>query len=216
MRERVYQGVVAVTLLFFILFFMDSHESYKNLLEVNNQMTKLLKEQREGNASLIENWEQSYEELHSEYATLLSESKYREVNIPTYDFTEEEIYLLAQCVEAEAGSYEGHKTSQKYVTQVILNRLHSDKFPDSISEVIYQKTPKGVPQFSVAYNGMIDRVVDERTLLNVYSVVLHGTDLPEYVCYFYSESVEENWVNTLPIHKTVEGTVFAYSSKEDY
>ena len=129
-------------------------------------------------------------------------------------FTEEEIYLLAQCVEAEAGDYQSHSRSQQYVTKVILNRVHSDKFPNSIREVIYESR-EGVPQFSVAYDGAIDREVSKETLYNVYKVLMHGTDLPEYVCYFYSTSVTDNWVNSLPIFNSVEGTVFAYS-EEDY
>lgn len=63
---------------------------------------------------------------------------------------------------------------------------------------------------------MDDRVVEPETLANVYKVIVHGTDLPEYVCYFYSDSVTENWVNKLPVYDTVDGTVFAYESKEDY
>ncbi len=65
---------------------------------------------------------------------------------------EEEIYLgelelLAQLVEAEAGnqSFEGK-------CLVVLNRVESDIFPDSISEVIYQDG-----QFSVAHNGRLER-----------------------------------------------------------
>lgn len=50
----------------------------------------------------------------------------------------------------------------------------------------------------------------------MYKVIVHGTDLPEYVCYFYSDSVTENWVNKLPVYDTVDGTVFAYENKEDY
>ena len=112
---------------------------------------------------------------------------------------------------ARAG--ENHFESQKYITQVILNRLHSDEFPNTIDGVIYQKTARGVPQFSVAYDGSMNREVRAETLANVYSVLLHGTNLPEYVLYFYSTEVKNNWVNTLPTYDTVEGTVFAYEEE---
>ena len=127
-----------------------------------------------------------------------------------YEYTEEEIYLLAQCVEAEAGYYQGHETSQQYITQVILNRVESSEFPNSIEEVIYQKV-NDTPQFSVAYNGMIDREVQVETLAKVYYVLLHGTDLPDYVLYFYSDKVNNNWVNSLEVYAKLQGTVFAYS-----
>ena len=216
-RERVYQGVTIFMLIGFILFVINSNNKYMELVEVNNELTDLIDRQREDNEEIVSQWESSYEELQIDYGKLLVEKEQLEqVELPVYDFTESEVYLIAQCVEAEAGYYEGHELSQQYVTQVILNRLHSGRFPNSVEEIIYQKN-NGVPQFSVAYNGMMDdREVEPETLANVYSVLVHGTDLPEYVLYFYSASVTENWVNTLNIYTTEGGTVFAYESKEVY
>ena len=209
-KETFYQGGIIVLLILFIIFVVKSHESYMDLLEVNEQTNELLEEQRESNQEL----QRKYYEVLEEKEQL--EFKQKQVELPVYDFTEAEVYLIAQCVEAEAGYYEGHELSQQYVTQVILNRLHSGQFPNSVEEVIYQKT-NGCPQFSVAYNGMMDdREVEPETLANVYSVLVHGTDLPEYVLYFYSASVTENWVNTLNTYTTESGTVFAYESKEVY
>ena len=156
----------------------------------------------------------SYNSLHNDYIILKEvvdnlESTQRIVCVPLADFTEQEIYMLAQCVEAEAGI--NNMTSQKYITQVILNRVYSDKFPNTLKGVIYQKNDN-VPQFSVAYNGAMNRDVKTETLLNVYKVLMHGVTIPSNVLYFYSSSVEENWVNTLPIYAEVEGTVFAYSN----
>lgn len=134
-------------------------------------------------------------------------------DVRNFNYTEEEILLLAKCVQTEAGKY--NRESQRYITQVILNRVYSPRFPNTIKEVIYQKSGN-VPQFSVAYNGMLDKCeVDVGTLNTVYSVLLNGTDLPSYVHYFYSECVRGNWVNTLNTYDTKEGTVFAYHSKED-
>ena len=61
-----------------------------------------------------------------------------------------ELELLAQLVEAEAGnqSFEG----KCLVVDVVLNRVESDEFPDSISEVIFQDG-----QFSVVTNGAFDK-----------------------------------------------------------
>lgn len=162
----------------------------------------------------ITKMEESYNALQSEYIALKEEVNnieptQRLVYVPLNDFTEQEIYTLAQCVEAEAG--ENNMLSQRYVTQVILNRLYSDKFPNTIEDVIYQKNGN-IPQFSVAYNGAMCREVKTETLLNVYKVLMHGVNIPDNVLYFYSSSVEENWVNTLPIYAEVEGTVFAYSN----
>ena len=133
-----------------------------------------------------------------------------EKDVFVYNLSREEVNILAKCVEAEAGV--NNLESQRYVTQVILNRVYSKEFPNTVKEVIYQKSGK-IPQFSVAYDGSMNREVDPKTLANVYSVLMHGTDLPEYVLFFYSSSVKGNWVNTLKKYKTVEGTVFAYSKR---
>jgi len=60
--------------------------------------------------------------------------------------------LLAQLVEAEAGnqSFEG----KCLVVDCILNRVESPDFPNTITEVIYQKNPI---QFSTAYNGALEK-----------------------------------------------------------
>lgn len=219
-RERAYQGVIIFMVIGFILFFANSHSNYVDLLEVNEDLTNVVGKQITDNESVIKQWKLNFSNLQMEYSELLREnyeleSRLGETDIPVYGFTEAEIYLIAQCVEAEAGDYENYAQSQKYVTQVILNRLHSSQFPDRVEEVIYQKKD-GIPQFSVAYNGMMDdREVQPETLANVYSVIVHGTKLPEYVLYFYSANVEENWVCTLNTYTECEGTVFAYYSVED-
>ena len=106
------------------------------------------------------------------------------------------------------------KESQKYTTQVILNRVKSKDFPNTIRGVIYEKH-NGIPQFSVTTNGAIDKCdLQYRTLLNVYDVLIHGTDLPSYVKYFYSASVKENWVCNLNTYKKTGGSIFAYKDKE--
>ena len=177
-------------------------------------MEELLDRQRNEQDALITTLEESYGELQNSYIELVDKNERLEIGLQEKrcKYTEDEVYLLAQCVEAEAGY---NAESQKYVTQVILNRVNSARYPDTIREVIYQKTGRGVAQFSVAYNGSMEgREVKSKTLANVYNVLLFGTDLPEYVQYFYSVKVTNNWVNTLNTHTTVGGTVFAYASKE--
>lgn len=207
-------------LVMFIVYAYISSSNYETLLEVCDTKSNTIEKQKTHYEETISKLEDRCEDLTSKYFNSVEEnsnlkSRLRRVKLPTYKYSEDEVYLLAQCVEAEAGYYDGHATSQRFIAQVILNRVHSGKFPNSIREVIYQKDD-GIPQFSVAYDGAINREVRDDTLANVYSVLVHGTSLPEYVCYFYSASVKENWVNTLPIYDTVEGTVFAYEGKEDY
>ena len=210
-------GAVLITLVVLLCVIIYSYITH--LSKVEKAMDSKLSEQQKSYEATIQELEDNYKNLKGQYDESLvvnEELKNNRVNLPTYSFTAEEIYMLAQCVEAEAGSYKKHAQSQRYVTQVILNRLYNSKFPNTLKGVIYDKSRKGVPQFSVAYNGMMDRVVEPETLANVYSVIVHRTDLPRYVNYFYADYVTGNWVNTLNIHTTIEGTVFAYKNEEDY
>ena len=67
---------------------------------------------------------------------------------PSYWMDNDEYELLAKCVEAEAGT-EGF-TGKQYVVDVILNRVDSDKYPNTVKDVIMQKH-----QFEVVSNGRI-------------------------------------------------------------
>lgn len=73
------------------------------------------------------------------------------------DDIETELYydsleLLAHLVEAEAGNQDTY--GKRLVVDVVLNRVESPEFPDTITEVIYQKNA-----FAVVSDGAIDRVV---------------------------------------------------------
>lgn len=61
-----------------------------------------------------------------------------------------ELELLAQLVEAEAGNQD--LTGKCYVVDVVLNRVDSDEFPNTIEEVIFQDI-----QFSVMLDGAFDQ-----------------------------------------------------------
>ena len=79
-----------------------------------------------------------------------TEVKYRE----EVDYTQEELKLLACLVHAEAGnqSYNGKLA----VANVVLNRVKSGKYPNSIKAVIYQSG-----QFTVAKSGSLSKQLDK-------------------------------------------------------
>lgn len=65
-------------------------------------------------------------------------------------FSDEDIDLLALVTMAEA---EGEpEEGKRLVVDTILNRVDSDKFPNTVSDVVYQKS-----QFSSMWNGRVDR-----------------------------------------------------------
>ena len=64
----------------------------------------------------------------------------------------DDLYLLAACIEAEAGNQS--VLGRRLVADVILNRVDSPMYPDTIRDVIYQPG-----QLTVVDNGAIDRVI---------------------------------------------------------
>ena len=88
-------------------------------------------------------------------------------NIPVGD---DMVELLARLVNGEARgeSYEG----QVAVAAVILNRVKSPKFPNTIASVIYQKG-----QFSCVTDGQFDVAIDEdSTVYKAAQEAMNGTD----------------------------------------
>lgn len=120
------------------------------------------------------------------------------------NFKMEDVILLAKVMQTEAGvnNYE----AQKAVGCVILNRRNSDKFPDTISDVIYQKTNDQV-QFAVAYNGAIDRcILQPETVIVACKLLTEETTLPNNLLYFCADPVDFTTYATY--YKTIEGTKF--------
>ena len=63
----------------------------------------------------------------------------------------DDLELLALCIEAEAGNQD--LKGKRLVCDVILNRVDSDRFPDTIEGVITEKY-----HFSTYWNGAFDRI----------------------------------------------------------
>ena len=75
---------------------------------------------------------------------------------------DDDLELLAACVEAEAGNQSLY--GKRLVADVILNRVDSDVFPDTISGVISQPG-----QFSVYSNGVLQKTEpSEETYTAIY------------------------------------------------
>lgn len=208
---------LVIVLICLVVFVLWSDRNYNDLLTVNDDLLEQIDTNRAENDRILAGWKMSYDSLQTKYGHLLVEYDELEksidtVELPTYNYTQAEVELLAVCVQCEAG--EQNYEAQRDIASVILNRVKSSLFPNTIEEVIYENN-NGVPQFSVAYNGMMDECVLSPTVLNnVYGVLMYGNDLPEEVLYFYSASLSENnWIRSLPVYDTIEGTVFAYEKR---
>lgn len=96
----------------------------------------------------------------------------------TYDLSAEELLLLQKIVmaEAEGEPYEGKVA----VANVVLNRLRSANFPDTITDVIYQKH-----QFSPVANGRLKRVQPNEETIKSVNAALHGQKEVKDDTYFF-------------------------------
>lgn len=95
-------------------------------------------------------------------------------NRPKY--TEEDLDLLARIINAEAGCTWIPDWVQQCVGSVVLNRVKSPHFPNTIREVIYQPG-----QYSPTWNGMINLTPDARTIANARYLLEHGSITPDNV-----------------------------------
>ncbi|MBQ6787579.1 MAG: cell wall hydrolase [Lachnospiraceae bacterium] len=93
----------------------------------------------------------------------------------------QDIECLMRIVEAEAGCED--RTGKLLVANVVINRVRDEAFPDTVTEVVYQRNSQSA-QFSPVSNGRIDTVkVSEETKEVVYSA-LRGEDVSQGALYF--------------------------------
>lgn len=122
-------------------------------------------------------------------------------NIPAGD---DMVNLLARLVNGEARGepYEG----QVAVAAVILNRVKSPKFPNTIASVIYQKS-----QFSCVTDGQFNEPIEENsTVYKAAQEAMNGSDPTNGALYFYNPSkTKSKWLFSLPTTMTIGKHVFA-------
>ena len=98
---------------------------------------------------------------------------------------------LMRIVEAEAGGED--RTGKLLVANVVINRVRNKKFPNNVTDVVYQKV-QNVTQFSPVSNGKINQVtISEETKEAVYSA-LRGEDISGGALFFMARkyAVAEN------------------------
>lgn len=104
----------------------------------------------------------------------------------SYDVSDEELLMLQKIVmaEAEGEPYEGKVA----VANVVLNRLRSANYPDTIEGVIYQKY-----QFSPVANGRMDRVTPNEDTIHAVNEALNGRkEVPDATLYFLSITLADD------------------------
>ena len=112
--------------------------------------------------------------------------------------------LLARLINGEARgeSYQG----QVGVGAVILNRVNSSQFPNTISAVIYQKG-----QFSCVTDGQFDKKIEENsTVYKAAKEAISGADPTNGALYFYNpKTAKSKWLFSLKTVATIGNHRFA-------
>jgi len=97
-------------------------------------------------------------------------------------FLDEESYeILCRIVEAEAGNED--EKGRMLVANVVLNRVESSRFPDTVKGVVFQKSG-GICQFSPVANGRYYHVKVSEKTREAVEKVLRGADESRGALYF--------------------------------
>lgn len=96
--------------------------------------------------------------------------------VDTAAYTEEDLYILAHVICGEAQSYSDEE--QLYVGSVVLNRVHSASYPNTIKDVVFQRN-----QYSCTVDGNYHRTPTERNWANAKFLLENGSVLPGNVVF---------------------------------
>ena len=98
-----------------------------------------------------------------------------------YQLSDKDHEALLRIVEAEAGGED--QDGKLLVANVVLNRVNSETFPDTVLEVVMQKE-QGIAQFSPTVDGRYQRVKVSEDTKEAVERALYGEDISQGALYF--------------------------------
>jgi spore germination cell wall hydrolase CwlJ-like protein len=111
-----------------------------------------------------------------------------------YEISDKDFQILSRIVEAEATDKDAK--SKILVANVVLNRMKSGEFPDTIEEVVFQRA-NGAVQFSPTADGRYESVEVTENSKECAERALKGEDYSEGALYFVERSSADpdnvNW-----------------------
>ena len=108
---------------------------------------------------------------------------------PLYELSDDEMEVLLRIVEAEAGSED--EDGRLLVANVVLNRVESDRFPDNVTDVVFQQSG-GVTQFSPVASGRYYKVNVSEETVSAVGRALMGEDISQGALFFASRKYAGN------------------------
>jgi len=121
-------------------------------------------------------------------------------------YTASELDLLARLVRAEAEN-QPYK-AKVAVAAVVVNRVKSSEFANTISGVIYEKLG-GYYQFTPVENGWINRPATEECI-KAAKEALHGADPSNGALFYFDDSATNKWLWSKPIKARIGNMVYVY------
>jgi N-acetylmuramoyl-L-alanine amidase len=125
---------------------------------------------------------------------------------PAVTISAQEKDLFARLVEAEAKgeSYEGKVA----VATVVLNRVDSSEFPDTVTGVINEVVGDAYA-FSPVQNGEINKPASDDSIRAVEEALTRQDRLNDCIYFYNPEIATDTWITTREVVKTVGNHVFA-------
>jgi len=121
-------------------------------------------------------------------------------------YSANEVDLLARLIMAEA---ESESYSAKIaVGAVVMNRVKSPDWPNTIAEVIYQNI-NGYYQFTPVANGTISKPANEESV-RAAKAAMSGYDPTNGAMFYYDTSTKNQWMLSRPVSARIDNMVFAY------
>lgn len=100
---------------------------------------------------------------------------------------------LCRIVQAEAGGED--EMGRIMVANVVLNRVKSEKFPGTITEVIYERS-NGIPQFQPTNKQSFETVEASESTRICVDRALAGEDYAQGALFFAVRTSPDSWFNT--------------------
>lgn len=115
-------------------------------------------------------------------------------------YSDDDLYVLSHIINAEAGDDNCSHEHRIAVGSVVLNRVASDIYPDTIRDVVFQSG-----QYSPTWNGSFDKEPSEDSVEVAEFLLTEGSQLPEN-CLFQAEFPQG--AGTYETFVTIYGTTY--------
>ncbi|WP_338452600.1 cell wall hydrolase [Niallia oryzisoli] len=134
------------------------------------------------------------------------EIKEAETVEPAISLSNEEKDLFARLVEAEAKGepYEGKVA----VATVVLNRVESPEFPDTVTNVINEVVGNAYA-FSPVQNGEINKPASDDSIRAVEEALTRKDRLQDCIFFYNPEIATDTWIRSREVVTTIGNHVFA-------